>query len=122
MLLTQTILDNKIRPKRVADCTHCSYLLSEKEMRIKIHIPSYLQYYSSNLEVVEVNGSTVCSCLDHLVRQFPCFKTVIYTKEGKLVDFIAVHVNGEVSCASELAKPVREGDELSLEFSSGCCF
>ena len=43
-------------------------------MSIKIHIPSYFQSYTNKMEVVEVNGSTVGECLNHVAKQFPGFE------------------------------------------------
>ncbi len=43
----------------------------EPKMSIKIDIPSHLQPFTNNLAVVEVSGSTVGECLNHLVKQFP---------------------------------------------------
>jgi len=35
------------------------------KMSIKINIPSYMKSFTSNMRVVEVNGSTVGECLSH---------------------------------------------------------
>ena len=90
-------------------------------MSIKIHIPSYFQHYTNKLEVVEVNGSTVGERLDHLVKQSPDFEKTIFTGNGKLPAYIAIWVNGEDSYPEELAKPIKDGDELSIKLSGGGC-
>ena len=88
-------------------------------MSIKMNIPSYLKPYTSDTEVVEVDGSTVLECLDHLVRQFPDIEKMIFGGEGKLLDYVSVFVDGEFSYADELAKPVRDGDELHILYILG---
>jgi len=88
-------------------------------MSIKIDIPSYLQPCTSNMEVVEVNGSTVGGCLDHLVKQFPDIKKMLFDKNGKLFGYVGIYVNGEDSYPEELAKPVKDGDEFNILYIIG---
>ena len=87
-------------------------------MSIKINIPSYLQFLTNNREAVEVNGSTVGECLRELTRQFPDVKKMLFNKNGELhnhlLNYVAVSVNGEDVYAGELAKPVKDGDELNI--------
>ncbi len=84
------------------------------EMSIKIAIPSYLQPFTNNLEVVEVKGSTVGGCLNHLVKQFPGIKKMLFAKNGKLLGYAGIYVNGEDTYPEDLAKPVQDGDELDI--------
>ena len=88
-------------------------------MSIKIEIPSYLQPYTNNMEVVEVNGSTVGGCLNHLVKQFPGIEKMLFAKNGKLFGYVAIYVNGEDAYPEELAKPVKDGDELYILYIVG---
>jgi molybdopterin converting factor small subunit len=81
-------------------------------MSIKIDIPSYLQPFTDGREAIEVNGSTVSECLNHLVRQFPDVEKVLLAENGELLEDIGIYVNGEDAYPDELAKPVRDGDEL----------
>ena len=83
-------------------------------MNIKINIPSYLQPFINNMEVVEVNGSTVGECLNHLVKQFPRIKKQLFSKNGKLFEYIIISVNGESAYPEQLAKPVKDGDEFNI--------
>jgi len=64
------------------------------------------------MEVVEVNGSTVGECLKHLVEQFPKLK--LFNKDGKLLPYLGIYVNGESAYPKQLDKPVKDGDELSI--------
>ena len=88
-------------------------------MSIKINIPSYLQVYTDNSGEVEVNGSTVSECLNHLVKQLPVMEKMLFAKEGKLLDYVSIYVDGEFAYADELAKPVKDGDELHILYIIG---
>ncbi len=83
-------------------------------MSIKINIPPYLRSYTNNVEVVEVNGSTVGECLSHLFKQFPDIEKALFDKDGKLHSYIDVYINNESAYPEELAKPVQDGDELRI--------
>ena len=83
-------------------------------MSIKINIPSYMKPFTNNMEVVEVNGSTVGECLSHLVKQFPSMKKQLFSKNGELFEYIIIPVNGESAYPEQLAKPVKDGDELNI--------
>lgn len=88
-------------------------------MSVKIDIPSYLQTYASNMEVVEVNGSTVGQCLDHLIRQFPSMEKMLFSKKGKLHGYVGIYVNGEDTYPEDLVKPVKDGDEIHILYIIG---
>jgi len=83
-------------------------------MSIKINIPAYMQSFTNNMEVVELTGSTVGECLNHLVKQFPGMKKQLFSKNGNLFENIIISVNGESAYPEQLAKPVKEGDELNI--------
>ena len=83
-------------------------------MSIKINIPLYMQSFINNMEVVEVSGSTVGECLNHLVKQFPGIKKRLFSKKSNLFENIIISVNGESAYPEQRAKPVKEGDELSI--------
>jgi len=88
-------------------------------MSVKINIPSYLQPYVNDSEVVEVPGNTAEECLTRLVEQFPGMGKMLFAREGKLHDHVSIYVNGEVAYADELAKPVGDGDELHVLYILG---
>ncbi|MFC2003681.1 MoaD/ThiS family protein [Chloroflexota bacterium] len=83
-------------------------------MSVKISIPSGLQHITREQEVVEVNGSTVGECLNHLARQFPGIEKELLDEDGKVFQYVDIYVNGESSYPEELAKPVKDGDELYM--------
>ena len=93
-------------------------------MSIKIKIPlSYVQSFSGEMDflqltpdVVEVSGSTVGECINHLVKQFPDINRQLFTKTGSLYENIIISVNGESAYPEQLAKSVKDGDELNIVF------
>ncbi len=88
-------------------------------MSVKIDIPSYLQPFTNNMEVVEVNGSTVSGCLSHLVKRFPGIEKMLFAKNGKLHGYVGIYINGEDAYPEELTKPVKDGDELDILYIIG---
>jgi molybdopterin converting factor small subunit len=70
--------------------------------------------FTNNMEVVEVNGSTVGGCLKHLVKQFPDMKKQLFSRTGELFEYIIIPVNGESTYPEQLAKLVKDGDELNI--------
>ena len=88
-------------------------------MSVKIRIPSYLQPLVNNAEVVEVSGSTIGECLYHLIEQFPDIANKLFNKSGKLHGFAAIYINEEDTCPEELAKSVKDGDELYILYIIG---
>ena len=85
-------------------------------MCIKAHIHKTHRQFTNGLEVVEVNGSTVGECLNHLVRQFPGIKKEIFNENGKLRNIVEIYVNLESAYPDELAKAVKDGDEIHVTF------
>ena len=92
-----------------------NFLRREEEMGVKVNIYyPHLQQFTDNQEVVKVNGSTVGECLYHLVQQFPAVGKGIFDEHGKLLNYVDIYVNQESSYPEELAKPVMDGDKLSI--------
>ncbi len=83
-------------------------------MSIKITIPSYLQSFTNDTEVVEVNGGTVGEYLTHLVQQFPGIEKMLFAKNGKLLSYVGIYINGEDVYPEELAKPIKAGDDFYI--------
>ncbi len=88
-------------------------------MNIRINVSSILLQHTNGQQVIEVNGSTVGQCLEHLVEQFPGIEQGLFDKNGKLHHFINIYVNEESAYPEELAKLVKEGDELHIVFLLG---
>ena len=58
-------------------------------------------------------------CLNHLFKQFPGMKKQLFSKHGNLFENIIISVNGESAYPEQLAKPVKDGDELKIVFIIG---
>ncbi len=85
-------------------------------MSVKIHLDIILRYYIINApEIVEVNGKTVGECLNHLVKQFPAIEKQVFDKDGHIADYLSIYVNGEAAYPEELARSVKDGDELHIQ-------
>ena len=83
-------------------------------MSIKVNISPYLQYFINGVKTTEVDGSTVGDCLKHLVEQFPTIEKRLVDINGNLLKYCVIFVNGECIYPEGLAKPVKDGDELSI--------
>ena len=83
-------------------------------MSIKINIHRTHRQFTNGLELVEVDGNTVGACLDNLVRQFPDIRKVLFNKKGKLVNVIEIYLNLKSAYPDELAKQVRDGDNIHI--------
>ena len=83
-------------------------------MSIKVNLPSHFNSFTGGQSVAEVTGSTVGECLDDLIRQFPGIESAFFDKQGHLLNYVDVYVNRESSYPEELAKPVKDGDELHI--------
>ena len=83
-------------------------------MSITVNIHQALRQITNNQATVEVSGTTVGECLTELVQKFPDIKTKLFGKNGKLLNYIDIYVNAESSYPEELAKPVKDGDKLSI--------
>ncbi len=83
-------------------------------MSIKINIHRTHRQFTNGLDIVEVDGNTVGACLDNLVKQFPDMGKVLFNKKGKLVNVIEIYVNLKSAYPGELAKQVRDGDNIHI--------
>jgi MoaD family protein len=83
-------------------------------MSVKVHIHATHRRFTNGREAVEAEGHTVGECLNHLVRQYPEMEKAIFTKKDKLLNIVEVYVNHASAHPNELAKPVKDGDEIHL--------
>lgn len=83
-------------------------------MSVKVGISPSLQSLTNNLAEVEVNGSTIGECVNHLVKQFPGIKKMLLIKGNKLFGPVGIYVNRERNITRELDKPVEDGEELYI--------
>jgi molybdopterin converting factor small subunit len=87
---------------------------------IEISLHKTHRRYTDGKEIIEVEGKTVGDCIKDLVKKYPPLEKEIL-KNGKLNSLIEVYLNGESAYPNELAKPVKDGDKISLVYmlSSG---
>jgi len=83
-------------------------------MSIKVNIPLFLQSVTGGVKVAEVSGNTVSECFKHLVKQFSLIEKELFDANGKIPDYYDIYVNGESAYPEELAKSVKDGDELHI--------
>ena len=83
-------------------------------MAIKINIHKAQRQYTDGLETVEVKGKTVGECIEALVQKFPGIEASLFDSKGKLLSVVEIYVNMESAYPDELAKPVKNGDEIHI--------
>ena len=83
-------------------------------MSINVHIHKTHRQFTNGLDVVEVEGNTVGNCLNQLVGQFPGIEKEIFDKKGNLRNIIEIYLNLKSAYPNELAKPVKDGDDIHL--------
>ena len=83
-------------------------------MSVKIGISPSLQSFTNNMAVVEVNGSTIGECVNHLVKQFSGIGNILLIKNNKLFGPVGIYVNRERNITRELDKSVEDGEELYM--------
>jgi len=81
---------------------------------VKVNIHPFLQHLTDNLEVVEVEGNSVGKCLETLIARYPGTGEWLLEKDGGINNLVEIYVNMESSYPDELAKPVKDGDELQI--------
>jgi molybdopterin synthase sulfur carrier subunit len=81
---------------------------------VKINIHPFFYNATGNQSTAEVEGKTVGQCLEQLVARYPGLKDQLFEKNGKLNRLVEVYVNGQTAYPDELAKEVKDGDEIHL--------
>ena len=83
-------------------------------MAVKVYIHKTHRQFTGGLEIVEAAGNTVGECLRDLIRQFPGMEKALFAQKDKLLNIVEVYVNHASAYPNELAKPVKDGDEIHL--------
>jgi len=86
----------------------------EWSMSVTVNIHKTHRQHTNGLSKIEVEGNTVGQCLDHLVAQYPGLKEALFEKKEKLRNNIEIYVNLESAYPDELAKVVKDGDEIHI--------
>ena len=89
-------------------------------MSVKINIPSYFQYFTSNNNVVEVEDNSVIGCLKELVEKYPEMQKLLLDSKGELLyqslNHVAVLINSVAVHPDEFTSEVKDGDEMDLTY------
>ena len=83
-------------------------------MPVKVHIHATHRQFTHGLEVVATEGNTVGECLSHLIKQFSGMEKALFAGKGKLLNTVEIYVNHASAYPNELARPVKDGDEIHL--------
>lgn len=83
-------------------------------MSINISIHKTHRQFTDGLDTVEVEGDSVGSCLDDLIRQFPGMGNALFDSKGKLLNAVEIYINLESAYPDELMKPVKDGDDIHI--------
>ncbi|OGP67054.1 MAG: ThiS family protein [Deltaproteobacteria bacterium RBG_13_53_10] len=83
-------------------------------MAVTVNIHKTHRQFTNGLEVVAAEGKTVGECLDHLIKQFPGMEKALFAKKDKLLNNVEIYLNHATAYPNELAKPVKDGDEIHL--------
>ncbi len=83
-------------------------------MAVKVYIHITHRQFTNGLETVAVEGNTVGECLNQLIKQFPGMEKALFAKKDKLLNTVEIYLNHVSAYPNELAKPVKNGDEIHL--------
>ena len=81
---------------------------------ITFEVPPFLHHLTNAVKVANVSGNTVGECLDDFVKQFPGTENLLFDMNRELLGHIDLFVNGVSTFPEELAKPVNDGDTISM--------
>jgi len=91
------------------------YAETEKNMAVKVIIPTPLRVYAAKKDSAEVSAQTVGEALGGLTVQFAELRKHLFTDDGKLRSFVNVYLNDEdIRYMAKEATPVKDGDVVSI--------
>lgn len=70
--------------------------------------------FTQGREQFEVEGQTIGECLKALVNHYPRLSNILFYKNGQLRNQFEIYLNAESAFPDELAKPVTDGDEITI--------
>jgi molybdopterin synthase sulfur carrier subunit len=83
-------------------------------MSSTLQLHPFLRQFAGGQKTIEVKGRTVGECLADLESRFPDIKPHLYDEAGKLADLWDIFINSDSSYPEQLARPVKDGDELII--------
>src|SRR6266404_7133984 len=88
---------------------------TEKNMAVKVIIPTPLRVYAAKNDSAEVSAQTVGEALSGLTTQHAELRKHLFTDDGKLRSFVNVYLNDEdIRYMAKEATPVKDGDVVSI--------
>ena len=83
-------------------------------MSVTVSIHRTHRQFTDGLDTVEVQGNSVGSCFDDLIRQFPGMRAALFDQKGRLLNAVEIYVNLESAYPDELIKPIKDGDDIHI--------
>lgn len=83
-------------------------------MSVKVNVYYFLPHLTNDREEIEVNGSTIGECLEHLESQYPRVREWLFGKDGRISNFLDIYVNLEMVDPHDLARQVKDGDVIHI--------
>jgi molybdopterin converting factor small subunit len=81
---------------------------------VKVHLHLTLRQFTNGQEIIDVEGTTVGECLKNVVKKYPGVESSLFGKNGKLSNIVEIYVNLQSAYPNELAKQVKDGDEIHV--------
>lgn len=83
-------------------------------MSVKIHIHLTHRQHTNGKKTIEVEGTSIGEALNNFVILYPAMKNEIFDKKGELLHYIEIYLNKESAYPGELAKQVKDGDDIQI--------
>jgi len=80
-----------------------------------LRIPTPLRTYTNGLAEVRVEGTTVESAMQSLIKQFPTMRPHLYNGQGELRPFVNLFLGEDnIKDLQGLSTPLQDGDRIML--------
>jgi molybdopterin synthase sulfur carrier subunit len=87
----------------------------EKDMAVKVRIPSPLQKLTKNQSEVTASGENIKELFADLEKQYPGIRDRLYDENGNLRRFINVYINEEdIRFLKNEESEIKDGDNVSI--------
>ncbi len=83
-------------------------------MSVIVILSDLLRKATGQQEPVKVSADSPLGCVQEMANQFPILNKWLYDEKDKLKPQVWLIVNGERIYEDEFAKPLTDGDELSI--------
>ena len=80
----------------------------------KVEVPPRYRGPTGGLSVIEVDASTVRSCIEAVESEHPGFRVLILDVDGNVRRFVRVFVNGEALDRDAVDASVSGGDRIQI--------